>query len=68
MLFNSTLSRHPFLGHVVNLDLLLCTEFDLEHEVLFLYHIFAQRAINDRKIEQSIGQDFGRQQLLAYSI
>ena len=35
-LFNSNLSRRPFLGQVVDLDLLLCTGFDLEHAVLFL--------------------------------
>ena len=68
MLFNSNLSRRPFLGHVVNLDLLLCTGFDSEHVVLFLCHIFTQRPVNDRKIEQSDGRGFGRQQLLAHSI
>ena len=34
-LFDSNLSRHPFLGQVVDLDLLLCTGFDSEHAVLF---------------------------------
>ena len=37
-------SRSPFLWQEVNLDLLLRTGFDLEHdEVLFLCHIFTQR-------------------------
>ena len=49
-LFNSNLSRRPFLGQVVDTDLLLCTGFDSEHAVLFLCHIFAQRRMNDRKI------------------
>ena len=68
VLFDSNLSRLPFLGQVVDLDLLLCTGFDLEHAVLFLCHIFTQRPMNDRKIERSDGRCFGRQQLLAYSI
>ena len=43
VLFDSNLSRCPFLGHVIDLDPLLCTGFDLEHAVLFLCHIFTQR-------------------------
>ena len=62
------LSRRPFLGQVVDTDLLLCTGFDSEHAVLFLCHIFTQRPMNDRKIERSDGRCFGRQQLLADSI
>ena len=65
VLFDSNLSRLPFLGQVVDLDLLLCTGFDSEHAVLFLCHIFAQRPMNDRKIERSYGRGFGRQQLFA---
>ena len=57
-----------FLGQVVYTDLLLCTGFDLEHAVLFLCHIFAQRRTNDRTIEQSNGRCFGRQQLLTDSM
>ena len=69
MLFNSNLSRLPFLlRQVIDLDLLLCTGFYLEHAVLFLCHIFTQRPMNDRKIERSDGRGFGRQQLLANSI
>ena len=67
-LFDSNLSRLPFLGQVVDTDLLLCTGFDSEHVVLFLCHIFTQRPMNDRKIERSDGRGFGRQQLLANSI
>ena len=63
VLFDSNLSRRPFLRQVVDLDLLLCAGFDSEHEVLFLCHIFTQRPINDRKIEQSYGRCFGRQQI-----
>ena len=48
VLFDSNLSRRPFLGQVVDLDLLLCTGFDSEHAVSFLCHIFAQRRMNDR--------------------
>ena len=68
VLFDSNLSRLPFLGQVVDLDLLLCTGFDSEHAVLFLCHIFAQRRMNDRKIERSDGRCLGWQQLLADSI
>ena len=67
VLFDSNLSRRPFLGQVVDLDLLLCTGFDSEHVVLFLCHIFTQRPMNDRKIERSDGRGFGRQQLPADS-
>ena len=66
LLFDSNLSI-PFLGQVVDLDLLLCTGFDLEHAVLFLCHIFTQRPMNDRKIERNDGRGFGRQQLPADS-
>ena len=67
-LFYLNLSRCPFLGQVVDSDLLLCTGLDLEHAVLFLYHIFTQRPMNDRKIERSDGRCLGRQQLVANSI
>ena len=67
-LFDSNLSRRPFLRQVVDLDLLLCTGFDLEHAVLFLCHIFTQRPMNDCKIERSRRRCFGQQQLLADSI
>ena len=66
-LFNSNLSRHPFLGQVVDTDMLLCTGFDSEHAVLMICHIFAQRRMNDRKIQRSDGRCLGRQQLLADS-
>ena len=33
-LFDSNLSRRPFLGQVVDLDLVLCTGFDSEHACL----------------------------------
>ena len=66
-LFNSNLSR-PFLGQVVDLDLLICTGFDSEHEVLFLCHNFTQTPMTDRKIERSDGHCFDWQQLLADSI
>ena len=52
VLFDQDLSRRPFLGQVVNLDLMLCTGFNLEHAILFL---FTQRPMNDWKIEQSTG-------------
>ena len=45
--FDSNHSRRPFLGQVVDLDLLLNTGFDLEHAVLFLCHMFTQRPMND---------------------
>ena len=47
VLFDSNLSRRPFLGQVVDLDLLLCTGFYLEHAVLFLCHIFTRRPMQD---------------------
>ena len=52
----SSLSRCPFLRQVVDLDLLLCTGFNLENAVLFLCHIFNQRPMNYSKIEQSNGR------------
>ena len=67
-LFNSNLSRRPFLRQVVDTDLLLCTGFDSEHAVLFLCHNFAQSRMNDRKIERSDGRCLGLQQLLANSM
>ena len=42
VLFNSNLSRCPFLRQLVDLDLLICTGFNLEHAVLLLCHIFTQ--------------------------
>ena len=62
VLLDSNLSRCPFLGQVVNLDLLFCTGFHSEHVVLFLCHIFTQRQMTDRKIERRDGRCFGRQQ------
>ena len=62
------LSRRPFLGQVVDLDLLLCTGFDSDYAVLFPCHISTQRPMNDRKIERSYGRGLGLQQLLADSI
>ena len=38
-----------FFRQVVYLDLVLCTGFNSEHEVLFLCHILTQRATNDKK-------------------
>ena len=67
-LFDSNLSRCPFLGQVLNSDLLLCTGFDWEHAVLFLCHMFTQGPMTDTKIEQSYGRCLGRQQLLAISM
>ena len=67
MLFDSNLSRRPFLRKVVDLDLLLFTEFNL-NAVLFICHISTQSLTTDRMIEQSNGRCFGRQRLLADSI
>ena len=39
VLFDSNLSGRLFLRQVVDLDLLLCTGFNLKHAVLFLCHI-----------------------------
>ena len=52
----------------MDLDLLLCAGFYLEHAVLFLCHVFTQRLMDDRKIERSDGRCIGLQQLLANSI
>ena len=68
LLFNLNLSRLPFLRQVVDLDLLLCIGFNLEHVVLFLCHSSTQRPMNDWKIERSNGCSFGWQQLIANSI
>ena len=66
VLFNPNL--RPFLGQVLDFDLLLCTGFDSEHVALFLCHLFTQSPITDRKIERSDRRCFGQQQLLAHSI
>ena len=66
MLFDSNLSRRPFLRKVVDLDLLLFTEFNL-NAVLFICHISTQSLTTDRMIEQSDGRCFGRQRLPADS-
>ena len=47
VLFNSNPS-----GQVVDLDLLLCTGFNLEHAVLFLCHIFTKIPMTDRNLER----------------
>ena len=47
VLFDWNLSRLPFLGHVIYLDLLLCTGFNLDHAVLLLCHNCTQSPIND---------------------
>ena len=65
--FESEKTPFPWTGHC-DLDLLLCTGFDLEYSVLFLCHIFARRSMNYRKIERSDGRCFGQQQFLANSI
>ena len=59
VLFHSNVSRHPFFGQFVDLDLLLCKGLNSEHVVLFLCHIFTQRPMTERKIEQSYGRNFG---------
>ena len=64
---SSNLSRRPYLGQVIDLDLLLCTGFNLEHVVLFLCHTFTQRPMSDQTIERSNGRCFDLQQLLANS-
>ena len=68
VLFNMNLSKGPFLGQVIDLDLQLCTGFDSEHAVLFLCHIFTQRPMTNRKIKRSDGRCFGWQQLLDNSV
>ena len=52
VLFDSNLSRLPFLGQVVDM---LCTGFNLEHADLFLCHIFTQRQMNHLEIELNNG-------------
>ena len=66
--FNLNLNRRPYLEQVIDLDLLLCTGFNLEHVVLFLCHIFTQRPMNGQKIERGDGRCLDRQQLLTNSI
>ena len=68
VLFNSNLSRCPFLRKLVDLDLLICTGFNLEHAVLLLCHIFTQGPRTIRKFKLGNWSFFGLQQLLAYSI
>ena len=61
--FESEQTPFPRTGHWLRSA--ACTEFDLEHAVLFLCHMFTQQPMNDRKIMQSDGCGFGLQQLLA---
>ena len=63
VLFDSNLSRGPFLGQVVDFDVLLCTGFDPEHEDLFLCYILTQRPETDQKIERSDRRGIGWQKL-----
>ena len=62
VLLDLNLSRLPYLGQVIDLDLLPWSGFDSysEHAALFLCHIFTQKPMNDRKIERSDGRGFGR--------
>ena len=53
VLFGWDLSRHPILGLISNLDLLLCTGLNLQWVDLFLCLSLTQRPMNDQKIEQS---------------
>ena len=55
VLFKWNLSRLPFLGQVVNLDLLRCTRFNSEHVALFLCHNFTQSLMKDWKIQKTDG-------------
>ena len=70
VLFDWDLSRRPFkfLQQVIDLDLLLCTGFNLKHADLFLCHIFTRRQMTHRKIERSHGRGIGLQQFVANSI
>ena len=47
--FDSNLSRRPFLGQVVNLDLLLSgfAQDSIQNNWFWSYHIFTQRPMND---------------------
>ena len=51
-LFAWNLSRHPFLGQVVFLDLLLCAEFYSEHSDLFLCPNFTQRQWRIKRLSE----------------
>ena len=66
VLFNSNLSRRPFLGQV-DLDRLLCAGFDSDSIKFWnkLFVIFNSRPMTDQNIERSNGRGFGLQQLLA---
>ena len=68
VLFDSNLSRLPFLGQVVDLDLLLCTGFDSEPVVLFQCDIFTQRPTMIERLSKSNVRCFGWQQFLANSV
>ena len=57
VLFNSNLSRRPFLRQVVNVDLLLCTGFDLEHENFFLCHISTKGPMYVERLSETIDED-----------
>ena len=65
VLFNSNLSWIP--SQVGNLNLLLCTGFNLEYAALLLCCIFTQRPMNDWKIEWHDGCCLFLQQLLVIS-
>ena len=68
VLFHRKLSRRPFLGQYVDFDLLLCTGFNKDSEVLFLFLSLTQRPMNYCKIEWSnehclVNTKFSRNQL-----
>ena len=66
VLFNWNLSTLPFLGQIVNLDLLVCTGFDLEYADLFLcLCFFIQRPMYNWRIDKSYECCFGRYQVSA---
>ena len=65
-LFDSNLSRRPFLRQVVDTDPLLCTGLDSEHAVLFLCHILlrGERMIERFQVSEAmsvalVGNNFG---------
>ena len=55
VLFYSNMSRRPFLGQVVNLDLLLFTGFNSEHAVLSLRHILLRDQWLIERLSKAMG-------------
>ena len=59
VLFNSNMSRRPVLRQVVNLDLPLCTRFNLEHAVTLLFCSYVIFLLRDCWLIERLSEPMG---------